>query len=50
MRKGKRIILIKIKKNMGTLITRNDGVLNSNGEYILFVDPDDKILEESLQN
>ena len=35
---------------MGTLITRNDGVLNSNGEYILFVDPDDINLEESLQN
>ena len=50
MRKDKRIILIKHKQNMGTLITRNDGVLNSNGEYILFVDPDDMILEECLQN
>ena len=50
MRKDKRIVLIKHKKNLGTLITRNDGVLNANGEYILFVDPDDMILEDSLQN
>ena len=50
MHKDKRIILIKHKKNMGTLITSNDGVLNSSGDYILFIDPDDMILEESLQN
>ena len=49
MRKDKRIILIKHKKNLGTLITRNDGVLNASGEYILFIDPDDMILENSLQ-
>ena len=49
MRKDKRIVLIKHNKNMGTLITRNDGVLNANGEYILFVDPDDMILQDALE-
>ena len=49
MRKDKRIILIQHKKNMGTLITRNEGVLNSSGEYIIFLDPDDMILDNSLQ-
>ena len=48
-RKDKRIVLIKHEKNKGTLITRNDGVLNAKGEYILFIDPDDMILENSLQ-
>ena len=50
MRKDKRIILLQHEKNKGTLITRNDGVLKARGEYILFVDPDDMILENSLQN
>ena len=36
-----RIILIKHKQNKGTLRSRNDGVLKSNGKYICFVDPDD---------
>ena len=49
MRKDKRIVLIKHETNMGTLITRNDGALNARGEYIFFVDPDDMILENSLE-
>ena len=48
MRKDKRIVLIKHETNMGTLITRNEGALNARGEYIFFVDPDDMILENSL--
>ena len=42
-RKDKRIRLIKHNKNKGTLITRNDGALNSRGEFISFVDPDDML-------
>ena len=49
MRKDKRIVLIKHETNKGTLITRNDGALNAKGEYIFFVDPDDMILEDSLE-
>ena len=37
----KRIILIKHKKNKGTLISRNEGALLSKGEYLIFSDPDD---------
>ncbi len=47
--KDKRIVLIQHEINKGTLITRNDGVLKAKGEYILFVDPDDMILDNSLQ-
>ena len=50
MRKDKRIVLIEHEINKGTFITRNDGVLNSRGEYVLFIDPDDMIAENSLQN
>ena len=50
MRKDKRIILLKHETNKGTLVTRNDGVLKAKGEYIYFIDPDDMLLENSLQN
>jgi len=49
MLKDKRIVLIQHEINKGTLITRNDGALKAKGEYILFVDPDDMILDNSLQ-
>ena len=41
--KDERIILIKNKKNKGTLISRNIGALKSRGEYLIFPDPDDII-------
>lgn len=37
----KRILLIKNKKNKGTFICRNLGVLKSKGEYLILPDPDD---------
>ena len=40
-KEDKRIILIKNKKNKGTLISRNIGVLKSKGEYIIIPDIDD---------
>jgi cellulose synthase/poly-beta-1,6-N-acetylglucosamine synthase-like glycosyltransferase len=45
-----RIILIKNKKNKGTLICRNIGALNSRGEYLIFSDPDDIISKNILNN
>ena len=45
-----RIILLKHKKNKGTLISRNDGTLFSKGEYLMFTDPDDLLLERILFN
>ena len=43
-----RIILIKNKKNKGTFINRNIGVLYSKGKYIILPDPDDIITKNIL--
>ena len=48
-KEDERIILIKHKKNKGTLISRNDGVYQSRGEYLIFPDPDD-ILSNDILN
>lgn len=47
--KDERIILIKNKKNRGTLISRTIGGLNSRGEYLIFPDPDD-IISKNIIN
>lgn len=46
--KDYRIQLIKNKKNMGSLYTRYIGALHSKGEYIIFVDSDDIILQKGI--
>ena len=48
-KKDERIILIKNKRNKGTLISRNLGALNSRGEYLIFPDPDD-IISKNIIN
>lgn len=48
MEKDKRIIYIKNKFNKRAFYSRNRGVLFSNGEYILIVDPDDLLLNNIL--
>ena len=48
-KEDERIILIKHKKNKGTLISRNEGVLKSKGEYLIFIDPDDLISKDILK-
>ena len=45
-----RIILLKQKKNKGTLISRNIGVLLSKGNYIIIPDSDDILSNKILQN
>ena len=45
----KRIILIQNKRQKGTLISRNQGVLRSKGEYLMFVDPDDILSNDILK-
>ena len=45
--KDERILLIKHKKNKGTFICRNIGVLNSKGKYVMLPDPDD-ILSKNI--
>ncbi|EES62924.1 glycosyltransferase family 2 protein [Fusobacterium varium] len=47
MKKDSRIILIN-KKNEGPSAARNDGIKKSTGKYILQVDSDDWVEEESL--
>ena len=48
-KEDKRIILIKHKTNKGTLISRNDGVLKSKGEYLIIPDSDDIFLNNLLE-
>jgi glycosyltransferase involved in cell wall biosynthesis len=43
------IILIKNNKNKGTLISRNIGIVNSKGEYIIMPDSDDILSENILK-
>ena len=42
------IKLLKHNKNQGTLINRNEGAKNSQGEYLLFIDSDDLLLNDIL--
>jgi len=50
-KKDKRIKIIN-KKNSGVAITRNRGIIDiSKGEFIAFLDPDDKIINNrALEN
>ena len=48
-KKDKRIVLIKNRKNKGTFISRNIGVLFSKGKYVNIPDPDD-ILSKDILN
>ena len=43
-----RIILIKNKRNKGTFIARNIGVLSAKGKYLILPDPDDIISKNIL--
>ena len=47
-KEDQRIVLIKNKKNRGTFVTRNVGVLCSKGKYIIIPDPDDFISKNIL--
>jgi len=44
----KRIIYLKNDKNKRALLSRYKGILNSTGEYILVIDPDDLLLNDIL--
>ena len=44
----RRIKLIKHDKNVGTLINRNDAAMSAKGEYLLFIDCDDLLLNNIL--
>ena len=48
MEEDKRIVYIKNRENMGAFFSRNNGVINSRGEYVLLVDIDDFLLNDIL--
>jgi len=48
-KEDERIILIKNNKNKGTLISRNIGIINSRGKYIIMPDADDILSENILK-
>ena len=45
-----RIKIINNQKNMGTLFSRNIGILNSNGKYIMNLDNDDLFIDKDVFN
>ncbi|MEG4313858.1 glycosyltransferase family 2 protein [Pseudomonas sp. FIP_A4] len=47
--KDGRIKIVKNKKNMGTYHARRIGVENAGGEYILFLDPDDELKLNAIE-
>ena len=48
-KEDERIILIKNSKNKGTLISRNIGIINSSGKYIIMPDADDILSQNILK-
>ena len=48
-KEGKRIRILENRKNRGLSYTRNRGLLSANGKYVLFVDSDDMLKENVLQ-
>lgn len=48
-KKDKRIKLLNNKKNSGAAISRNNGIDASNGDYLCFIDADDKWHKEKLE-
>ena len=48
-KKDRRIRIFQHEKNKGVGAARNTGIKNAKGEYIFFLDPDDWLLEDGLQ-
>ena len=48
MKADKRIVYLKNKEKKGAFFSRNKGILNSNGDYILVIDPDDLLVNNIL--
>ena len=48
-KRDKRIVLIRNRKNRGTFIARNIGILHSKGKYINIPDPDDILSKDILK-
>lgn len=42
--------LINLKENSGLSVVRNEGIRNTNGKYIFFVDSDDELYPDAIEN
>ena len=49
MKEDKRIVLIRHEKNYRTFYSRNEGAKYAKGKYIIFIDPDDLIVNNILE-
>lgn len=47
--KDERVKILQNQSNLGTFATRNNGALNANGEYLLFLDGDDYFHKDTCQ-
>ena len=48
MKRDKRIVFLKNEVNRGAFYSRNKGILQARGEYILVIDPDDLLINNIL--
>ena len=48
-KKYKEIKIIRNEENLGTCLTRYNGLKKCNGDYVLFVDGDDRLIDNSLE-
>lgn len=50
MRKNENIKYLKNEKNLGGALSRNNGLVNSNGKYVAFLDDDDEFYPKKIEN
>jgi len=49
IKKDNRIILLKLSKNRGYSVAKNEGIVKSKGKYIVHLDADDMLIKNSIE-